>query len=82
MPLFPESRPLTAMAIQGKGLYQWKAMPMGLQNGNAQIQDMMEWVLWDLHFADVYVDDFMFDFTGSNEQDLLKNHARPGGCTN
>ena len=76
MPLAPEARPLTTMSIPGKGLYQWKVMPMGVRNGNAQFQRMMEWVLKDLPFADVYVDDVIIGSTGVDEQDMLANHAR------
>ena len=75
MPLSPESRLLTTMAIPGKGLYQWKVMPMGVRNGNAQFQHMMKWVLKDLPYADMYVDHVIIDSTGETEQELLNNHA-------
>ena len=67
MPLSPESHPLTTMAIPEKGLYQWKVMPMRVCNGNTQFQRMMEWVLKDLPYADVYVDDFIIGSTGETE---------------
>ena len=76
MPLPPESRPLTTMAIPGKGLYQWKVMPMGVRNGNAQFQRVMEWVLKDPPYADVYVNDVIIGSTGETEQELLNNHAK------
>ena len=76
MPLAPEARHLTAMAIPGKGLYQWKVMPMVIRNGNAQFQRMMEWVLRDLPFADVYVNDVIIGSTGTTEQEMLASHAR------
>ena len=75
MPLSPKSRPLMTMVIPGKGLYQWKVMPMGIRNGNAHFQRMMQWVLKNLPFADLYVDDGVIGSTGENEQELLKNHA-------
>ena len=64
------------MAIPGKGLYQWKVMPMGVRNGNAQFQRMMEWVLKDLPYGDMYVDDVIIGSTGETEQELLSNHAK------
>ena len=64
------------MASPGKGLYLWKAMPMGLRNGNAQFQHMMEWVLKDLPYKDMYVDDVIIGSTGETEQELLNNHAK------
>ena len=76
MPLSPKLRPLTTMVIPGNGLYQCKGMPMGFQNANAQFQRMMEWVLKDLPFADVYVDDVIIGFTGETEQELPENHAK------
>ena len=72
MPLSPESQPLTTMAILGKGLYQWKVMPMGVRNGMPQCQRMMEWVLKDLPFADVYVDGVIIGSTGETDQELLR----------
>ena len=76
MALSPESRPLKTMAIPGKGLYQWKIMPMGVRNRNAHFQRMMEWVLKDLPFADVYVDDFIIGSTGETKQKLIENYAQ------
>ena len=66
--LSPESRLLKTMVIPGKGLYQWKAMTMGVRNGNAQFQRMMEWVLKDLPFADGYLDDVIIGANGENQQ--------------
>ena len=76
MPLSPESRPLTTMAIPGKGLYQWKVMPMCVRNWNSQFQPMMEGVLKDLPYAHVYVDDVIIGLTGETEQELLNTHAK------
>ena len=77
MPLAPEARPLTTMAIPGKtGLYQWKVMPMGVRNGNAQFQRMMEDVLKDYPYADVYVDDVIIGSTGTTEEEMLENHSK------
>ena len=49
---------------------------MGLKNGNAMFQRMMEWVLRDLENADPYVDDIIIGSTGENMEDIMKNHER------
>ena len=48
---------------------------MGVKNGNAQFQRMMEWVLRDPPFADCYVDDIIIGSTSDTEEDILANHA-------
>ena len=59
-----------------KGTYQWKVLVMGLKNGNAMFQRMMEWVLRDLDNADPYVDDIIIGSTGYIEEELMENHER------
>ena len=76
MPLEEASRAATTMAVPGKGIYQWPLMPMGVKNGNAQFQRMMEWVSHDLPFADCYVDDIIIGWTGETEEESLANHAK------
>ena len=49
---------------------------MGVKNGNAQFQRMMEWVLRDLSFADCFVYDIIIGSTGESEDDILANHAK------
>ena len=49
---------------------------MGLKNGNAQFQRMMEWVLRDEEYADPYVDDIIIGSTGSTREELIRNHTR------
>ena len=55
---------------------QWKVLVMGLKNGNAMFQRMMEWVLRDHEYADPYVDDIIVGSTGDTEEELLANHER------
>ena len=58
MPLKPEHRPLTCMSTP-RGTMQWRVLVMGLKNGNAMFQRMMEWVLREHECADPYVDDII-----------------------
>ena len=47
---------------------------MGLRNGNAIFQRVMEEVLSHIDFADAYVDDVIVGSTADNFEDLLKKH--------
>ncbi len=47
---------------------------MGLKNGNAMFQRMMEWVLRDIDNADPYVDDIIIGSTGKTWQEVLVKH--------
>jgi hypothetical protein len=49
---------------------------MGLKNGNAMFQRMMELVLRDIHNADPYVDDIIFVSTGKTWEEVLINHQK------
>ncbi len=62
MPLKEEHRHITCMS-NPKGSYQWKVLVMGLKNGNAMFQRMMECVLRDIENADPYVDDIIIGST-------------------
>ena len=73
MPLKVEHRPLNCMSTP-RGTMQWKVLVMGLKNGNAMFQRMMEWVLRDLDFADPYVDDIVVGSTAETEEELLVQH--------
>ncbi|CAL9686088.1 unnamed protein product [Knipowitschia caucasica] len=55
-----EDREKTAFTT-GRGIYQWRAMPMGLSNSPATFQRMMELVLRGLpwHTCLVYLDDIL-----------------------
>ena len=59
-----------------KGTYQWKVLVMGLKNGGAIFQRMMEWVLKKIECVDPYVDDVIIGSTGINEEDAIRNHER------
>jgi hypothetical protein len=48
---------------------------MGLKNGNAMFQRMMEWVLRDLENADPYVDDIIIGSIGENMEEIMANHV-------
>ena len=73
VPLKEESRDITCMSTP-RGTYRLKVLPMGLKNGNAIFQRVMEYVLRDFPFADPYVDDVIIGSTGDTEEELLSNH--------
>ncbi len=58
------------------GSYQRKVLVMGLKNGNAMFQRMMEWVLQDLENVDPYVDDIIIGLTGGTWEEVKANHKR------
>ena len=72
MPLKKEHRHITCMSTP-RGTMQWKVLVMGLKNGNAQFQRMMEWVLRDEEYADPYVDDIIIGSTGPTRDALIRN---------
>ena len=41
------------------GTMQWRVLVMGLKNGGAMFQRMMECILKDMPFADAYIDDII-----------------------
>ena len=51
-------------------------LEMGMKNGNAMFQRMMEWVLRDIENADPYVDDIIIGSNGDTEEELMENHYR------
>ncbi len=63
MPLKVEHRPYTCMSTP-RGSFQWNVLVMGLKNGNAMFQRMMEWFHRDLENANPYVDDIIIRSTG------------------
>jgi hypothetical protein len=75
MPLKKEHRYITCMTTP-IGTMQWKVLVMGLKNGNAMFQRMMEWVLKDHENADPYVDDIIIGSTGSTEEEVMENHQK------
>ena len=75
MPLKEEHRYITCMSTP-RGTMQWRVLVMGLKNGNAMFQRMMEWVLRDHPNADPYVDDIIIGSTASTEEELLEVHEK------
>ena len=71
--LHPKFRAKTAMNLAGKR-YQWRVMPMGIRNGPAIFQRVMDHVLQGLDCADLYVDDILIGSSGDTEEELLPNH--------
>ena len=75
IPLHPESRAQTAMNLAGKR-YQWRVMPMGIKNGPAIFQRVMDHVLQGLDCADVYIDDIITGSSDALEEEPWANHDR------
>ena len=69
VPLKAEHRNLTCMNTP-RGTYRWKVLVVGLKNGNAIFQRVMEHVLKDLDFADPYVDDIIVGSTGDTPRNF------------
>ena len=59
-----------------KGPRQWKVVPMGIINGNAIYQRMMEWELDEFVFADSYVDDVLVGSSGATREEAIANRLR------
>ena len=72
IPLHPESRAKTAMNLAGKR-YQWRVMPMGIENGPAIFQRVMDHVLQGLDCADVYIDDIIIGSSGATGRSYWLN---------
>ena len=70
-----ESRAKTAMNLAGKR-YQWRVMPMGIKNGPAIFQRVMDQVSQGLDRTDVYIDDIIIGPYSDTEEELLANHNR------
>ena len=75
MPLAKESRHFSAMTTPS-GLWQWKVMPMGVKNGNAAFQRMMEWILKDIPNANPFVDDVIVASGGATMEEAINNHRK------
>ena len=75
VPLRKEDRHLTCMSTP-HGTKQWTVLVMGLKNGGAIFQRMMEWVLKGLEGVNVYVDDVIVGSTGDTLEEMLENHER------
>ena len=75
VPLREGDRHFTCMTTP-KGTYQWTVSVMGLKNGGAIFQRMMEWVLQGIEFADIYIDDVIIGSTGGTWEECIANHER------
>ena len=75
VPLKESHRYLTCTSTP-RGTMQWKVLVMGLKNGNAIFQRVMEDVLRPFDFADAYVDDVIIGSTGETHEDVLTNHDK------
>ena len=75
VPLKKEHRNLTCMSTP-LGTMRWKVLVMGLKNGNAIFQRVMEYVLRNEDMADAYVDDVIIGSTGDSEEEVLINHEK------
>ena len=75
VPLRLEDRPLTCMSTP-RGTKQWKVLVIGLKNGGAIFQRMMEWVLHPCEAADPYIDDVIVGSKGSTREEAIANHER------
>ena len=53
-----------------------RVLVIGLKNGNAIFQGVMELVLRDIDCADAYVDDVIIGSTGNSPQELLHKHNK------
>ena len=51
-------------------------MPIGIKNGPAIFQRVMDHVLQGFDCADVYIDDIIIGASGETEEELLANHNR------
>jgi hypothetical protein len=63
LPLRKEDRHITCMSTP-RGTKQWTVLVMGLKNGGAIFQRMMEWVLRGIECASVYIDDVLVGSDG------------------
>ena len=77
IPLHPEYRAKTAMILAGKG-YQWRVMPMGIKNGPAIFQRVMEHVLRGLDCADECIDEIIIGSSGPTTHELFASHDGDG----
>ena len=75
VPLRKEDRHVTSMSTPN-GTMQWTVLVMGLKNGGAIFQRMMEWVLHGIECVDVYIDDVIVGTSGESVSEALDRHER------
>ena len=78
VPLKPEHRHITCMSTP-KGVMQLTVMVMGLKNGGAIFQRMMEGILEGIEGVDVYIDDVIRSSEGETDEELLANQTQKYG---
>ena len=75
VPLKEEHRDYTCMSTP-LGNFRWKVLVMGLKNGNAIFQRVMDYVLSEHECANAYIDDVIVGSRGNTEEELVANHDR------
>ena len=73
MHLHPQCRAMTAF-VTPWGVYMWLVLPMGVKNGPAMFQRMVQSCITHLPFARVYVDDNIVGSRGNTPHDQLEAH--------
>ena len=76
MKLAEESQDCTTMSMPF-GTYKWLVMPIGLKNGNAAFQLLLDVVLKDYRdFARPFMDDIIVGSGGATYEEALQNHVK------
>ena len=75
VPLKKEHRHLTCMSTP-RGTKQLTVLVMGLKNGGAIFQRMMEWVLDGIPCTTVYIDDVIVGSNGATLEEAVANHEK------
>ena len=73
MHLDPASLHLTAF-VTPWGTYEFTVLPMGVKNGPAMFQRMIMWILKDVPYACVYIDDVLVGSGHAHGRALLYEH--------
>ena len=73
MHLDPASWHLTAV-VTPWGTYEFTVLPMGVKNGPAMFQRMIMWILKDVPYACVYIDDVLVGSGHAHGRALLDEH--------
>jgi hypothetical protein len=79
MHLHPESQEYTAF-VTPHGVYQWTVLPMGVKNGPAMFQRMIQWALRDLPFVMIYIDDLLVGTPEYHSTVYSSVHVSPTVC--